>query len=145
MEHHGHRFLILHNDGAEDFALSYTSVDAPGEWTPLVEHQPGTRLLAVDAFSRYLVVSLRRDGLTGLRIHDRLCCLGVHAVQIEEADLVDWACIRACSDELARAQRRVFRRRQAQASEPVGDLACGCFADRDGLRQMIEIRGGKIA
>jgi oligopeptidase B len=68
VEHHGHRFLILHNDGAEDFALSYTSADTPGEWTTLVEHRPGTRLLAVDAFSRYLVVSLRRDGLTGLRV-----------------------------------------------------------------------------
>jgi oligopeptidase B len=69
VEHHGHRFLILHNDGAEDFALAYTSVDTPGEdWTPLVEHEPGTRLLSVDAFVRHLVVSLRRDGLTGLRV-----------------------------------------------------------------------------
>ncbi len=68
VEHHGHRFLILHNDGAEDFALAYTSVDAPGAWTPLVEHQPGTRLLQVDAFTRHLVISLRRDGLTGLRV-----------------------------------------------------------------------------
>jgi oligopeptidase B len=68
VEHHGHRFLILHNDGAEDFAVGYTSVDSPGAWTPLIEHSPGTRLLAVDAFSRYLVVALRRDGLTGLRI-----------------------------------------------------------------------------
>lgn len=62
------RFLILHNDGAEDFALSYTPVDAPGAWTTLVEHVPGTRLIQVDAFSRYLVISLRRDGLTGLRV-----------------------------------------------------------------------------
>ncbi|GAA2329308.1 S9 family peptidase [Dactylosporangium salmoneum] len=68
VEHHGHRFLILHNDGAEDFALSYTSVDNPGDWTTLIEHQPGTRLLQVDAFSGHLVVSLRRDGLTGVRV-----------------------------------------------------------------------------
>src|SRR5262249_29398714 len=68
VEHHGDRFLILHNDGAEDFALAYTPVDEPGAWTPLIGHSPGTRLLAVDAFSRYLVVSLRRDGLTGLRV-----------------------------------------------------------------------------
>ncbi|GAA5177342.1 S9 family peptidase [Rugosimonospora acidiphila] len=68
VEHHGHRFLILHNDGAEDFALAYTPVDAPGAWTPLIDHEPGTRLLSVDAFDRYLVVSLRRDGLTGLRV-----------------------------------------------------------------------------
>ncbi|GAA0716886.1 S9 family peptidase [Dactylosporangium roseum] len=68
VEHHGHRFLILHNDGAEDFAVAYTSVDNPGAWTTLIEHEPGTRLLQVDAFSGHLVVSLRRDGLTGIRV-----------------------------------------------------------------------------
>ncbi|MEH1012415.1 S9 family peptidase [Micromonospora sp. CPCC 206060] len=68
VEHHGHRFLILHNDGAEDFALAYTSADAPGDWVPLIEHSPGTRLEAVDAFANHLVVSLRSNGLTGLRV-----------------------------------------------------------------------------
>ncbi|MFC8297581.1 S9 family peptidase [Micromonospora orduensis] len=68
VEHHGHRFLILHNDGAEDFALAFTSADAPGDWVPVIEHTPGTRLEAVDAFANHLVVSLRTDGLTGLRV-----------------------------------------------------------------------------
>ncbi|WP_328464301.1 S9 family peptidase [Actinoplanes sp. NBC_00393] len=68
VEHHGHRFLILHNLDAEDFALSCTSVDNPGEWIELIPHQPGTRLESVDAFARHIVVSLRRDGLTGLRV-----------------------------------------------------------------------------
>ncbi|MBQ0905818.1 S9 family peptidase [Micromonospora sp. U21] len=68
VEHHGHRFLILHNDGAEDFALAFTSADVPGDWVPLIEHSPGTRLEAVDAFANHLVVSLRADGLTGLRV-----------------------------------------------------------------------------
>lgn len=68
VEHHGHRFLILHNRDAEDFAVAWTSVDHPGEWIELIPHQPGTRLESVDAFSRHLVVSLRRDGLTGLRV-----------------------------------------------------------------------------
>jgi oligopeptidase B len=68
VEHHGHRFLILHNDGAEDFELAYTSADAPGEWATLIPHSPGTRLEAVDAFANHLVVSLRKDGLTGLRV-----------------------------------------------------------------------------
>ncbi|HKS98396.1 MAG TPA: S9 family peptidase [Rugosimonospora sp.] len=68
VEHHGDRFLIMHNYEAEDFALAYTPVDAPGEWLPLIPHTPGTRLLQVDAFDRYLVLSLRRDGLTGLRV-----------------------------------------------------------------------------
>jgi oligopeptidase B len=64
----GDRFLVLHNDGAEDFALGWTPVDNPGPWQPLIEHSPGTRLGGVDAFAGHLVVSLRRDGLTGLRI-----------------------------------------------------------------------------
>jgi oligopeptidase B len=68
IEHHGHRFLILHNDGAEDFALAYTSADAPGDWVPMIEHTPGTRLEAVDAFANHIVVSLRTAGLTGLRV-----------------------------------------------------------------------------
>lgn len=68
VEHHGHRFLILHNDGAEDFALAYTSADAPGEWVTLIPHSPGTRLESVDAFANHLVVSLRKDGLTGIRV-----------------------------------------------------------------------------
>ncbi|MFE7869610.1 S9 family peptidase [Micromonospora humida] len=68
VEHHGHRFLILHNDGAEDFALAYTSADAPGDWVPLIPHSPGTRLESVDAFADHLVVSLRSNGLTGLRV-----------------------------------------------------------------------------
>jgi oligopeptidase B len=68
VEHHGDRLLILHNDGAEDFALAFTSAAEPGAWTTLIEHSPGTRLEAVDAFTSHLVVSQRRDGLTGLRV-----------------------------------------------------------------------------
>ena len=68
VEHQGDRFLILHNDDAEDFALAYTSVAAPGAWIPMIDHQPGRRLTDVDAFADHLVVSLRQDGLTGLRV-----------------------------------------------------------------------------
>jgi oligopeptidase B len=64
----GNRLLILHNDGAEDFALATTPADAPGEWQPLIEHVPGVRLSGVDAFAGHVVVSLRSAGLTGLRV-----------------------------------------------------------------------------
>jgi oligopeptidase B len=67
-DHAGDRLLILHNDGAEDFALAWTPVAAPAEWRPLIAHQPGVRLAGVDAFAGQLVVSLRREGLTGLRV-----------------------------------------------------------------------------
>ena len=37
-------------------------------WTPVIAHRADTRLLSVDAFADYLVLSYRRDGLTGLSV-----------------------------------------------------------------------------
>jgi oligopeptidase B len=71
VEHQGDRFLILHNDGAEDFALAATPDSAPGRWETVLPHQAGTRLMSVDALAGHLVVSLRQDGLTGLRVLPR--------------------------------------------------------------------------
>ena len=62
------RLLILHNDQAPNFALAEAPVNDPGAWTTIIPGQDGTRLLDVDAFTRFLVVYFRRDGLTGLRI-----------------------------------------------------------------------------
>jgi oligopeptidase B len=62
------RLLILHNDGALNFELAEAPVADPARWTPLVRHRDDTRLLGVDAFAGHLVIYLRRDGLTGLRI-----------------------------------------------------------------------------
>jgi oligopeptidase B len=62
------RLLILHNDGALNFELAQAPVSDPSAWTPLIPHRADTRLLGVDAFAGHLVVYLRRDGLTGLRI-----------------------------------------------------------------------------
>jgi oligopeptidase B len=64
------RFLILHNDSAANFALVEAPVDDadPANWQEVIGHDPEVRLLGVDAFSSHLVVSFRREGLTGLRI-----------------------------------------------------------------------------
>ncbi|HEY7325847.1 MAG TPA: S9 family peptidase, partial [Streptosporangiaceae bacterium] len=62
------RLLILHNDGALNFELAEAPVDQPAQWTPLIAHRDDTRLLGVDAFASHLVIYLRRDGLTGLRV-----------------------------------------------------------------------------
>ena len=62
------RLLILHNDHAENFELAWATLADPTAWTPLVPHRAGTRLLGVDAFADHLVVYLRKDGLTGLRV-----------------------------------------------------------------------------
>lgn len=70
VEHAGDRLLILHNDGAEDFALAQAPLTARSstEWAPVLAHRPGVRLTAVDAYERHVVVSLRRDGLAGIDV-----------------------------------------------------------------------------
>jgi oligopeptidase B len=62
------RLLILHNEGALNFELAQATVGQPAHWVPLIPHRDDTRLLGVDAFATHLVVYLRRDGLTGLRV-----------------------------------------------------------------------------
>jgi oligopeptidase B len=62
------RLLILHNDGAPNFELAQAPVDDPGRWTPLIAARDDTRLMGVDAFAGHVVIYLRRDVLTGLRV-----------------------------------------------------------------------------
>ncbi len=63
-------FLVMHNDGAENFALAKAPIDATGheQWEPVFPHDPAVRLEDVDAFAGHLVVSQRSNGLTQLRI-----------------------------------------------------------------------------
>ncbi|MBG0826509.1 S9 family peptidase [Planomonospora sp. ID67723] len=68
IDHAGDRFLVLHNQNAENFELATAPIDDPAAWTPLVEHREDTRLLDVDAFEDHTVVHFRRDGLTGIRV-----------------------------------------------------------------------------
>jgi oligopeptidase B len=63
------RLLILHNDHAVNFELATAPVTQPGTWEPLIGHRDDTRLLDVDAFAGHMVVSYRRDGLTGLTVY----------------------------------------------------------------------------
>jgi oligopeptidase B len=64
------RFLVLHNDDAENYALASAPVDATShsQWEPLLPHDPAVRLEDVDAFAGHLVVGQRSNGLTQLRI-----------------------------------------------------------------------------
>ncbi len=69
----GDRLLIVHNAGDPDFELSSAPLEATSreDWTPLVPPTPGERVVAVEAFADHAVVSLRRDGLTALRVLPR--------------------------------------------------------------------------
>ncbi len=63
-------FLVLHNDGAENFTLAKAPVDATSheDWDPLFDYDPDVRLEDVEAFAGHLVVQERREGLTQLRV-----------------------------------------------------------------------------
>jgi oligopeptidase B len=70
IEHQGDRFLVLHNDGALNFELAEAPTSDPGRanWRTVIPHRDDTRLNDVDAFAGHLVVHLRRNALTGLRV-----------------------------------------------------------------------------
>ncbi|WP_395659160.1 S9 family peptidase [Nocardioides sp.] len=63
-------FLVLHNGTGPDFELATAPIapTPPGDWQPLIAHDPAVRLEDVDAFAGHLVVHQRSDGLTQLRI-----------------------------------------------------------------------------
>jgi len=69
----GDRLLIVHNANHPDFELAQAPLDATGheQWSPLAQTVAGERLLGVEAFGSHAVVSLRRDGLTALRVIPR--------------------------------------------------------------------------
>jgi oligopeptidase B len=69
----GDRLLIVHNANHPDFELAQAPLDATSheQWSPLAETQAGERLLGVEAFAGHAVVSLRRDGMTALRVMAR--------------------------------------------------------------------------
>jgi oligopeptidase B len=64
------RFLVVTNDGAEDFRLMEASDHAPGRehWTEVIPARTGVRLDAVDPFVRHLAVYEREDGGTRMRV-----------------------------------------------------------------------------
>ena len=62
------RFLILHNDGAENFTLVDAPVSDPTATRTLIEHRDDVRLDAVDAFVGHLVVSYRSEALPRIQL-----------------------------------------------------------------------------
>jgi oligopeptidase B len=66
------RFLIVTNDGAEDFRLMEAPDETPGRahWEEVIGARPGVRLDNVDPFAGYLVVYEREGGETRIRVID---------------------------------------------------------------------------
>ncbi|WP_207548269.1 S9 family peptidase [Mycolicibacterium iranicum] len=62
------RFLILHNDGAENFTLVEAPVGDPTDTRTLIGHRGDVRLDAIDAFAGHLVLSYRKDALPRIQL-----------------------------------------------------------------------------
>ncbi|MDR3661680.1 MAG: S9 family peptidase [Mycobacterium sp.] len=62
------RFLILHNDGAENFTLVDAPVSDPTNARTLIEHRDDVRLDGVDAFGDQLVISYRSEALPRIQL-----------------------------------------------------------------------------
>ncbi len=72
IDHQRDRFLILTNDGAENFKLMTAPVSSPGHdsWTELVPERNGVRLNFTDPFAGHIVLGQRSDGLQRLEVLD---------------------------------------------------------------------------
>lgn len=65
------RLFILHNDGALDFELVSVRADDPqGDRRVVLAHEPGRRLLGMDAFRDFATVEYRREGLERVGLLD---------------------------------------------------------------------------
>jgi oligopeptidase B len=84
------RFLVVTNDGAEDFRLMEAPEDAPGRsnWTEVIGARPGVRLDAVDPFARQLAVYEREDGQTRMRVIDHATGVSTPVEQPESPSTV---------------------------------------------------------
>ncbi len=69
----GDRLLIVHNADNPDSDLAWAPLTCSSheEWKPLLGSAPGERFQGVDAFAGFAVLSLRKDGLTALRVLPR--------------------------------------------------------------------------
>jgi oligopeptidase B len=70
LEHHGGTFLLLTNDGAENFRVVATPADAPSKstWTEIIPHRPDVRLEGLDVFEGHVISYERREGMPRIRV-----------------------------------------------------------------------------
>ena len=68
--HHDGRFLVLTNDGAENFRIVETGADVtdPENWVDLVPHRSDVHLAGFDALREHLVIFERVDAVTQMRV-----------------------------------------------------------------------------
>ncbi|MBN2493176.1 MAG: S9 family peptidase [Deltaproteobacteria bacterium] len=89
--HCGEHFYLLTNDQAVNFRVVRAPVRDPRRerWEEIIPHDPAVKLDAVDLFSDHMVISLRADGISGLRVR-RLQDGATHDIRFPEAVHTVW-------------------------------------------------------
>jgi oligopeptidase B len=99
IDHWGDSFVMHTNDDAMDFRLLIAAEDAdladPTSWRELIPHEPGRRILGVDAFAGHLVIHEWSDAQPQLRIlfrdgSERVLDLGAEPHDVEPASNPEW-------------------------------------------------------
>ena len=68
VDHWGDRYVVLTNLDAIDFRVMTAPLDDPGEWTELIPHEPGRRIIGVEPFADHLALHVWRDAQPTIRI-----------------------------------------------------------------------------
>ncbi len=70
INHHGDRFIVLTNDGAENFRVMTAPDDDPGpeNWTELIGGHDTVTISGIDVNATFLTVFERVDGITRIRL-----------------------------------------------------------------------------
>lgn len=95
VDHWGDRFVILTNLEAVDFRVMAAPIDRPGEWSELVAHQPGRRIVAIEPFEGHLVLHEWSDAQQRLRVllgdsGERVFDLGAEPHEVEVDANPEW-------------------------------------------------------
>ncbi|HVF58408.1 MAG TPA: S9 family peptidase [Thermoanaerobaculia bacterium] len=72
LDHHGDRFYIRTNVGAEDFRVVSAPVSTPGRehWQEVIPARPGVRIVSLDLFRGHMVLTERVEGLKRVRVRE---------------------------------------------------------------------------
>ena len=96
VDHWGDRLVILTNLGAEDFRVMTAPIDQPSDWTELVAHRPGQRIVAVEPFAGHLVLHEWSQAQQRLRVlfgddtEERVFDLGAEPHEVEIDANPEW-------------------------------------------------------
>jgi oligopeptidase B len=67
----GDRFVVLTNENAVDFRVMEAPLDDPANWTELIPHESGRRIVAIEPFAGHLALLEWRDAQPQVRVVTR--------------------------------------------------------------------------